>query len=179
MTATSTEQILAYWLIPEEPTRSHFSAIISDLAARFDAPIFEPHVTAYVTGATNEDPGAVLELALKDLGGYRLSIRGLDYSDKFTKTVFVQFEPDAALLRLSLDLRRASAVQNEYELNPHLSFIYKTMARETKRDLAASIRLPFSEVEFDLIKAVISPAKIESREDVDSWRVVTSRRLAQ
>jgi hypothetical protein len=91
----------------------------------------------------------------------------------------VQFEPDAALTRLSSDLRRASVVQNEYELNPHLSLIYKAMPQETKRDLATSIRLPFTEVLFDSMKAVISPAKIESREDVDSWRVVASRRLAQ
>jgi hypothetical protein len=179
MTATSTEQILAYWLIPGESTRSHFSAIISDLAARFDAPIFEPHVTIYVTNAANEDSGSVLERAIKDFGEYRLSIRGLDYSEKFTKTIFVQFELDPDLACLSTELRRASALQSEYELNPHLSLIYKAMDRETKRDVAASIRLPFTKVLFDSVRAVISPATIESREDVDSWRVVTSRRLAQ
>jgi hypothetical protein len=84
----------------------------------------------------------------------------------------VQFEPDAEVARLSSDFRRASAVQNDYELNPHLSLIYKAMARETKRQLAASIRFPFTEVRFDSAKAVISPAKIESRADVEAWRVV-------
>src|SRR5438270_12806958 len=119
--------IVAYWLIPAEPTRSHFCALIRDLAARFDAPIFEPHVTIYVTDESPENPAAVLEQIRNDRRGFPLSVRGLDYSDKFTKTVFVQFEPEAELTRLNLDLRRASAAQNNYELNPHLSLIYKAM----------------------------------------------------
>jgi hypothetical protein len=172
------KKIVTCWLCPAEPARTHFVTLISDLATKFDAPIFEPHVTLYVTDAANENPSALLDHVLKDRESYRLAVCGLDYSDRFTKTVFVHFEPDAALTRLSSDLRRASAVQNEYELNPHLSLIYKTMALETKRDLANSIRLPFSEVAFDSIKVVTSPAKIESREDVDLWRVVASRRLA-
>ena len=171
-------QISAYWLYPAEPARTHFVALINDLATKFDAPAFEPHVTLYVTDAANEKPDAVLKHVLKSYGPARLSIRGLDYSDEFTKTLFVQFEPDAELTQLSSDLRRASAVQNDYELNPHLSLIYKTMTDETKRDLAHSIRLPFTEVRFDAVKAVISPAKIESRADVEAWRVVAEQKLS-
>jgi 2'-5' RNA ligase len=177
MDSASTKQIVAYWLCPAELARTHFVAIINDLAAKFDAPAFEPHVTLYVTDAPNEKPDAVLEHVLKSYGHARLSIHGLDYSDQFTKTLFVEFKPDAELARLSSDLRRASAVQNDYELNPHLSLIYKTMAEETKRDLANSVRLPFTEVRFDSVKAVISPANIESRADVEAWRVVAEQEL--
>src|SRR5438874_10085698 len=109
--------IVAYWLMPAEPMRTYFSALIRDLAARFDAPIFEPHVTIYVTDGAKENPGPVLGQALGDRRTYRLSIRGLDYSDNFTKTFFVQFQPDPELTRLSADLRRGSAVQSDYELN--------------------------------------------------------------
>ena len=167
--------IVTYWLCPAEPMRSYLSEMIRNLAARFEAPIFEPHVTIYVTNATDESPDALLEQALKDRGGFRLFIRGLDYSDKFTKTVFVQFEPDAELARLSSNLRTASVSQNEYQLNPHLSLIYKKMSPETKMQVANSIRLPFTDVFFDSMKAVISPAKIESHADVEAWRVVAEK----
>jgi 2'-5' RNA ligase len=166
--------IVTYWLIPAEPERSYFSAMIRDLAARFEAPIFEPHVTIHVTDDSNEKPGTVLQQALKDRGGFRLAVRGLNYSDEFTKTVFVQFERDAELTRLSSDLRRRSAVQNEYQLNPHLSLIYKKMSTGTKVQIANSLDLPFSEVAFDTVRAVISPAQIESRADVEAWRVVAA-----
>ena len=158
--------------------RTYFATIINDLAAKFDAPAFEPHVTLYATDAANENPSAVLKPVLKERGPCRLSVRGLNYSDKFTKTVFVQFEPDTELARLSSDLRRASMVQNDYEPNPHLSLIYKTMDRETKREIANSIRLPFTTVAFDLVKAVISPGEVKSRQDFEAWRVVAEQKLS-
>src|SRR2546423_5494757 len=173
------EQIIAYWLCPAEPARGHLSSLIRDLARRFDAPVFEPHVTVYVTDAANEKPEVVLEQVMKSRGQYALSIRGLDFSEKFTKTLFVQFAPDPTLAELSGDLRRASVSSNDYELNPHVSLIYKEMDEETRRRLAASITLPFTEVTFDNVKAVISPGEIKSCEDVEAWRVVAEQTLAQ
>jgi hypothetical protein len=169
--------ILTYWLTSAEPARSHFASLIGDLAARFDAPVFEPHLTVYVAQPANENAGEVLERALADCKPYRLSISGIDFSEEFTKTLFVQFENNDELAALNAKFRSASASQRHYELNPHLSLIYKTMPRETKEEIARSLSLPFSEVVFDGAKAVISPAKIESREDVEAWRVVATRQL--
>jgi hypothetical protein len=75
-------------------------------------------------------------------------------------------------------LHRASNSESDYELNPHLSLLYKTMAPEIQRELAGSITLPFSNATFDTVKAVLSPARIESREDVESWRVVAEQKIA-
>jgi hypothetical protein len=172
------KKIVAYWLCPDEPMQTYFATLINDLATKFDAPTFDPHVTLYVTDAVNENPGGVLDPVLKGRGPYRLAVRRVDHSEKFTKTVFVQFEPDTELARLSSDLRRVSAVQNDYELNPHLSLIYKTMDSETKREIADSIRLPFTSVAFDLVKAVISPAEIKSRLDVEAWRIIAEKKLS-
>jgi 2'-5' RNA ligase len=171
------EQMMTYWLCPAEPRRRGLAAIIRDLAARFEAPVFEPHVTLCVTSANRENPNKVLMDVMSQRHEYRLAIRGLDYSDKFTKTLFLQFAPDPDLARLSQDLKRASASPTDYELNPHLSLLYKDMDQETKRGLAASIALPFTDVIFDRVKAVIAPATISSPKDVEAWRVVAERRL--
>ena len=173
------ERVIGYWLCPGEPARSRFGELIENLATRFDAPVFEPHVTIYVTSAEPKNPEAVLEKVLKARRPFRLTVVGLDYSAKFTKTLFVQFAPDPELARLSEDLRRASVSRNDYELNPHVSLIYKEMDEETKRQLARSIALPFTEVSFDNVKAIISPGEIKSREDVEAWRVVAEQSLAQ
>jgi hypothetical protein len=172
------KKIVAYWLCPDEPMQTYFATLINHLATKFDAPVFDPHVTLYVTDAANENPSAVLEPILIDRGPYRLAVRRVDHSEKFTKTVFVQFEPDTELARLSSDLRRASAVQNDYELNPHLSLIYRAMDSETKREIADSISLPFARVAFDLVRAVISPAEIKAPEDVEAWRIVAEKKLS-
>ena len=170
--------ILTYWLIPAEPGRSYFAAVISDLAARFDAPIFEPHLTVYATALGNEDGGVVLEQVVADCPAYSLRLSGVGHSDEFTKTVFAQFHPSEALSRLSANFREASSIKDEYQLNPHVSLIYKTMPAEKKGEIANSVSFPFDEVRFDSARAVISPANIESREDVAAWRIVASQKLA-
>jgi len=172
VSADTADEILAYWLIPAEPAGSYFKSLIRDLARRFDAPAFEPHVTLYVTESQNEDPAGVLRTTFRNIEPPCLSISAINYSDEFTKTLFVEFRPDEWLARLNEKLRVRSASQREYQLNPHLSLIYKMMSPETKVQLANSLRLPFDEVHFDSAKAVISPAKIESRADVAAWRVV-------
>ena len=171
--------ILTYWLIPAEPARSHFASLIGNLAARFDAPVFEPHVTIYTAPLGNENAAGLLDRVLTNRGTYRLLVSGVDYADEFTKTVFVQFQPDEALTQLSADLRQASTMKSDEDINPHLSLIYKTLPRETKDEIARSVSMPFDEVRFDSAKAVISPADIKSRADVEAWRVVATQRLKE
>jgi 2'-5' RNA ligase len=177
VSAQPNQQIITYWLVPAAPAQSHFAALVTDLAARFDAPVFEPHVTLYVTKAADENPGEGLQRTLTNLKPFRLSIAGLGCSDKFTKTLFVQFQSEPALRSLSEKLRAASVSQCEYDLNPHLSLIYKTMASEAKRQIINSLNLTFTEVDFDSVKAVISPGEIESCQDVDSWHIVATQPL--
>jgi hypothetical protein len=93
--------------------------------------------------------------------------------------VFLQFEPSPPLAQLSRALQQASALHDRYDLNPHLSLIYKKMADRAKLDVTASVRLPFTEVLFDLVKAVICPKQTESRQDVESWRVAAVQRLTE
>ena len=169
-------QKVTYWLCPAEPARSHLAGLIRDLAARFDAPAFEPHLTIYVTSAERETPAQVIA-TVNGQQPSKLTVRGVDFSDEFTKTLFVQLAPNTEVSRLSDQFRRASVSQNDYEINPHVSLIYKTMADEIKRQLAASIRLPFTEIRFDTVKAVLTPAEIKSREDMEAWRVVADATL--
>ena len=136
MDAGAANEILAYWLVPAEPALTYFRALINELARGFDAPVFEPHVTLYVTIAETEDPEGVLKRAITASKNCRLSIAGIDFSDEFTRTLFIQFRPDAAVARLSKNLRSASVSQREYKLNPHLSLIYKTLLPETKTQIA-------------------------------------------
>jgi 2'-5' RNA ligase len=173
------KKILAYWLCPAQPARGHLAKMVRNLAGQFDAPVFEPHVTIYVTDAKHETPEAVLQKVLKARQPFELAVAGLNYSGKFTKTLFVQFASNPKLTHLSEDLRRASTAQDDYQLNPHLSLLYKEMDEETKRELTTSIALPFGEVSFDTVKAIISPAEIKSRREVEAWRVVAEHQLRE
>ena len=85
--------------------------------------------------------------------------------------------PSATLARLSRVLQQASALHDEYELNPHLSLIYKEMTREARIEIATSVRVPFTEVLFDSAKVIVCPTPIRSRADVEAWRVMATQKF--
>src|SRR5436190_12472053 len=180
MAAGEEKASIAYWLMPNAVARDFLVATVRDLAARFDAPIFEPHLTIHVTPKSDNDPAAVLIRAAESCHPLSLSIVNLRFSDKFTKTVFVQFTLTPLLINLSRAIQKASAVaENTYELDPHLSLIYKKMTERERTDIINSIQLPFRDVLFDRLQAVNCRFSTESGTDVERWRVVATHELSQ
>ena len=167
--------VIAYWLIPAEPAHSFFQRAINDLARRYDAPLFEPHVTIHV-GANRGDAGeCALSKAARECHPLKLNVLQIDNSDVFIKTLFVQFAPNRNLKRLNAVIRSAAQDSSHYELNPHLSLLYKKIPAEVRGELADSINVPFSEVTFDALQAVRCVSPTEHTADIEAWRFVTLR----
>ena len=172
------QTVIAYWLIPSEPAHSFFQRIINDLARRYDAPVFEPHVTIHV-GADRDDAAKnALRDVTRECKLIGLTPLGIDQSDEFIKTLFVQFAPSAELRQINVGIREAANNSLQYELKPHLSLLYKNLAAATRRELAASINVPLCEVTFDAIKAVRCVSPTKSRTDVEAWQVVAAASLS-
>jgi 2'-5' RNA ligase len=170
--------VIAYWLIPSEPACSFFQRIINDLARRYDAPVFEPHVTIHVAADRADAAKNALGDAARECKLIWLTPLGIDQSDEFTKTLFVRFAMSAELRQTNDIIRQAADDPSHYRLKPHLSLLYKNLAAATRRELAASINVPLSEVTFDAIKAVrcVSPTKSDA--DVEAWHVVAAASLS-
>src|SRR5216117_1193270 len=83
--------VIAYWLIPADPAHSFFQGVINDLARRYDAPLFEPHVTIHVGANHAEAAERALSEAARTSNRIKLKALGIDHSDVFIKTLFVQF----------------------------------------------------------------------------------------
>jgi Cyclic phosphodiesterase-like protein len=169
--------VIAYWLIPAEPAHSFFQRLIEDLAHRHDAPFFEPHVTIYVGANDANAAEKALSKAAREWQTINLKALGINHSDKFIKTLFVQFAMNRKLQQLHRTIRNAAQDLSGYELNPHLSLLYKNMPATARRELADSIKVPFSEVIFDSLKAVRCISPTQSAADVEAWRVVVAKSL--
>jgi 2'-5' RNA ligase len=169
---------IAYWLIPSEPAHSFFQRIINDLARRYDAPVFEPHLTVHVGADRADAAEKALAEAARECKLIGLTPLGIDQSEEFIKTLFVQFAVSVELRKINEIIREATNDSSHYQLKPHLSLLYKNLAAATRRELAASINIPLSEVTFDTIKTVrcISPTK--SVVDVQAWQVVAAASLS-
>jgi 2'-5' RNA ligase len=162
--------VTIYWLIPANPERELFLELVRILAKQFGAPKFEPHLTL---GRAKDRQSARRVLRQIKAAPVRLRVRGIGFSSKFTKTLFVRFHSTKTLERLIADLGG-----NPKSLrDPHVSLIYKKLPARTKRELALVIKLPSREVVFNSVKAMhcISPTK--TRAEVESWRTLASRRL--
>jgi 2'-5' RNA ligase len=164
-----------YWLLPAKPERELFCEIVRIFRKQFGAPNFEPHLTLFVTGRDRQSPQKVLaQIRVRRL---RLTIRGVAFSSKFTKTLYVRLKPSSELRKLGNELAQASKSRAKSPRDPHVSLLYKKLPRATKRDLAAVIKLPFRRVRFDSIAAVRSALPVRTGADVKKWKIVAKKSL--
>jgi len=169
--------VIAYWLIPAEPMHSFFRRIVNDLAQRYDAPVFEPHLTVHVGANSPVKAERALPKAASGCKPIKLEALEIDHSNEFIKTLFLQVAANKQLQQLNQRIRDAAQDSSDYALNPHLSLLYKTISMQDRRLLTHSIEIPFSEVIFDSLKAVRCISPTQSRADVEEWRVVAEKNL--
>jgi 2'-5' RNA ligase len=170
---------IAYWLTPGEPAYGILENLIAELARRYNAPVFEPHLTIHVGLNRARAAQNVMSQATARWKPFSLSFLEVGDSGKFTKTLFVRLAPNAELRRLNEIIRSVAQDTSHYQIEPHLSLLYKKMPVTTRRELAASIKLPFSQVIFDSIKAVRCASPTRTPADVAKWRVLASAALSR
>ncbi len=170
---------VSYWLVPAEPDKFRLQRMIFALARRFDAPRFEPHVTIYSGPHAAQDGVAeILAAATRGISEITLKVAGVAHSEEFTKTLSLQFASDERLLNLSHELKRLSGAPANYDLNPHLSLVYAPLAPDVKAALAGDLMYPAS-IHFNFVKAIVGTSRTQTRQDIEAWRVVAERRLAE
>ena len=165
------KRVTMYWLIPTRIESELFEEIIRILAQQFDGPIFLPHLTL----CRAENAKSVRQILRRVRAEpVRLRIRGITHSAKFTKTLFVRFTPSKSLQRLVVELggkRKALA-------DPHLSLMYKKLQPRIRRDLAAAVKLPFRAITFDAVCAMSCVSATATKQDVQLWRKLATKRLS-
>jgi len=164
---------IAYWSMPAGAARKFFERTIRELAMRFGAPLFEPHLTLFVAPEGSRPPGEVLrEIPSPDLV---LVAREIGWSEKFTETLFIRFERNQRLLDLVEALRKSHDGSEQYQIDPHLSLIYKKLPAKTKCALAKEIQLPFLKVRFEKIRAMRCKSPTITADDVREWKLLATQ----
>jgi len=162
----------SYWLLPEASAAAAFRARIDELAARYDAVGFEPHVTLY-SGASDD-----AEVA-QTLAFLRASFRLLSLvpvviaqSSRLTKTLYVRLELSPELVSLADTLKARARQPSSSTLDdPHVSLMYKALPEDERAKLAAQIPLPAPFVG-DGIAVIETEVPITELDQVRSWRFV-------
>ena len=165
------DEIVSFWLMPAAREREFFAGVIAELAARFDAPDFEPHVTLFGGKADEQRALAALE-EIQHSRPLEMEIDRVAYSEVFTKTLFVQFHSTPEAAALSDLVRNAAGLTLDYEFNPHVSLLYSDLPEAEKESLARTLAIPFERVSFDRVQVISTRDPITSRKAIDEWRVL-------
>jgi hypothetical protein len=167
---TKKSYVIAYWLLPETAARDVLSHEIAELAKQFSAPLFEPHVTVFVAPENTVSPKQVVR-KIGDID-LELTIRGIQSSKQFTRTLFLPFGSSDELQQLADVIWRASGAPVRYLVDPHLSLLYAKLPEETKQTLAEEIRLPFRKIRFISICAMHCARPTTTAAEVEQWKLL-------
>jgi 2'-5' RNA ligase len=167
-----TRERFSFWLIPAEAERPFLQQTITRWAERWDAPPFIPHVTLYVAELLPaEAPLALLAAAAQDVPPFSLAVQGTAMTAQFTKSLFLELEETAPLLTLHRRLAEAVKRPSGYQLDPHLSLLYRRLPAAEKEALLADFTPP-PRIHFDQVRAVATGDKTRTPADVAAWREV-------
>ena len=165
--------IIAYWLLPAEAARHFFSETIAELASRFGAPEFAPHLTLLTAPESSRAPDDVVA----EVGAVAIELQPVEVSasEQFTKTLFVRFEKTAALEQLHARVAKLSGTPDHHLDDPHLSLLYHYLPEMTRTELAALITPPFREVPFRSLCAVRCASPTQSAAAVRAWQMLAAQ----
>ncbi len=179
---------VSFWLLPGAASMQVFAQRIDDLARRYDAPRFMPHVTVHVDRVVpHADLAGILEEAAACIGPFVMQAGPTDHLPLRFKTLFVTLSGGdiiglAAALAASVRRWRPEPAESKepaagYRLEPHLSLLYKELPEAERGMLAARYCHEGESVYFDRIAALTPGPGARDFSRVEDWVVSPPRLL--
>jgi 2'-5' RNA ligase len=165
----ATTPSLMTWLRPALGSdRDHLAAIIGGLAAQYNTPIFQPHVTMVATLMSDEDTAiGTLESLLAGVSSFDITFTEFGYEQTYFRSLYLRAKPSPQLTALYEAGRRAWKLDLPPYM-PHLSLLYSNLTEEQKSPVIATVdlRLPLT-IQIDAVELWA-----DDHLGVDRWRFV-------
>lgn len=158
--------MFAVWYLFDKDDEDYLFEIINDLAKKYDAPSFIPHITAY--GLLNIDLKTLDDEILESIQGvksFSVETNTINFSDNLWKTLFVEILPNKHLVKINNNLTKNLSQFSKYEFLPHISLLYKNMEKNQKQFLAESLVMKKN---FKIIGMGIQ----QFSENIKEWKLV-------
>ncbi len=169
---------VAFWLVPRFQEREILQSLIAELARRFSAPVFLPHVTVYSCRRT---PGQRELAVMAALAGSCRPVAarpaGLACTGRLTQALFARLKDTPEISGLSRALHAGVPLPSDYELVPHLSLLYQKLPASAGEPLVREVALCLPEIRFDTLWAVAIPEQLRNLGDLHGWRPLAISRL--
>ncbi len=128
------------WLVPETSDKKYLEKIIEQLAAKYSSPIFVPHLTLLPdTNAGFNELKIAIEQIFKDMRVFKVSVEGINQSEAFFKTVFIEFKRDENLSELFKTFSQKTDGRDLSTFKPHVSLMYKILPENEKLKIISGL----------------------------------------
>jgi 2'-5' RNA ligase superfamily protein len=179
---------VAFWLLPGEPSMRAIAQSVDELARRYDAPRFTPHVTLHVDRVVpHADLAGLLDEAAARFAPFEMRAGPAGHSPLLFKTLFMTLSGGdiislaaalaAGVRRWRLAPHKCNEPAAAYRLEPHLSLLYKKLSDAERAMLAAQHYHNGESLYFDRIAAVTPALGARDLSRVEDWLVSPPRLL--
>ena len=158
------------WLMPAADDAAMLERLVEDLAGRFNAPRFQPHLTLVEDMERSvEDLAPLVVRVSEGVASFEAPVAEIGVSDLFFRSFYARFAAEGPLLELKRRAIDKILPGDIAEFMPHISLAYGVEDTFAKRDavVEAENLLLGKPVRFDRICVVASGKELP----IESWAV--------
>lgn len=112
-------------ILPSAEEFNRFVNLIKKLAEKYDAPIFDPHITILGQASDNESTAIKLtEELVTGISPFNITLNKIGYQDYYFRALYVLVEKTEPLLKLHEKAKQLFEKQDIPPYMPHLSLLY-------------------------------------------------------
>ncbi len=131
-----------FWITPDGEVFAELQKTINELASRYTAPTFSPHMTLHgVVESTDSQVVEKVQNAIKNTQPFKLELGVVEFSTTYFQCVFVRIKTNANLVNAHLELRNAFDSPANHVFMPHASLLYSDMNMEEREKVSNSITI--------------------------------------
>ena len=164
------------WLMPARDDEAMLREVVDELAMRFGAPVFRPHLTLMEETARGvaELTAETTEIAA-GIGGFSAIVRDIGLSELYYRSFYALFDAAGPLLELKQRAVARIAPDRVDAFMPHVSLLYGIADGPEKRAAQKMVaqRLVGRQIRFDRVCVVASAKEIPIAE----WAIRSSVHL--
>ncbi len=141
--------------------------------------VFPPHISvSNPVQIELKEAKRIIDVCVGDMHKFEVEIDSIRYSDKWSKTLFIQIKNSPNLSKISKCLNsHLKPDLPPYPLDPHISLLYKEgVGEEDKKSLVGELKVP--KIYTVSSCALVYPGNnINNWRDYDKWEVVYEKEL--
>jgi len=158
--------LVSIWLIPAPADAQYLQGIINNLAATYQAPVFNTHCTLYSpTDLPALEIKKILEQSANNMESFYVKKATISHTENIWKTIFIELLSSPELEQLQQAVISQFPKGQPYEFLPHISLLYKEIPDKKKEDIIRNLQVKNS---FKMDKI----AAMRTGPNVDNWATV-------